>query len=131
VVRAKGAEGLEMALAVEKTVAEYRESWGVMPHDRAAAGLLHAASMRGDWVSGVQIMDGAIAIGFTPELASDLQGRAVLLLRPAIDPARPAGAVVWVCQDGAAPRGLTLRARPESVVLLPSKYLPGPCKSHL
>lgn len=128
VVKAKIAEGLEMGLAVEKTVTEYRDRWGVLPRDNAAAGLPVAASMRGAWVSGIQIIDGAIAISFVPELAGDLQGRPVLLLRPAIDPTRPTGAVVWVCQDRAAPQGLNLQARPESLVLLSSKYLPGPCK---
>jgi type IV pilus assembly protein PilA len=127
-VKAKVSEGLEMALAVEKTVAEYRDRWGALPHDNAAAGLPDAASMRGDWVSGIQVIDGAIAISFVPDLARDLTGRPVLLLRPAIDPARPTGAVVWVCQDHAAPQGMSLRARPDSLVLLPGSYLPGPCK---
>ena len=128
VVKAKVAEGLEMALAVEKTVAEYRDRWGLLPHDNTAAGLPDAASMRGDWVSGIQVADGAIAISFVPDLARDLKGRPVLLLRPAIDPARPTGAVVWVCQERASPRGLTVQAPPESLVLLSSMYVPGPCK---
>ena len=127
-VKAKVAEGLELGLAVEKAVSEYRDRWGLLPPDNAAAGLPPAATLRGAWVSGIEIREGSIAISFVPHLAGDVAGQSVLLLRPATDPAWPAGPLVWVCNGHAAPPGMTLRAPAESWQMLPNKYLPGTCK---
>lgn len=127
-VKAKVAEGLELGLAVEKTVSEYRDRWGVLPPDNAAAGLPAAATLRGAWVSGIEVLHGSIAISFGPALGGSVQGRPVLLLRPATDPLWPAGPLVWLCHGRDPPAGMTVRAPAESWLLLPDKYVPGSCK---
>jgi len=128
VVRAKLSEGLELAIPIEKRVAEYRDRWGTLPHDNAAAGLPNAGSLRGNWVASMEVNDGAISITFVPNLSNNLTGRPVLLLRPAQDPASPTGALVWVCHEHAAPAGMSVQDPPPTLALLPSKYLPGPCR---
>ena len=47
IVRSKVAEGLELAVSVEKTISEFRDRWGVLPRDNAAAGLPAASTLRG------------------------------------------------------------------------------------
>jgi prepilin-type N-terminal cleavage/methylation domain-containing protein len=128
VVKAKTAEGLELGMALEKTVSAYRDRWGMLPPDNAAAGVPPAAAMRGSWVAGIEIRDGTIAIRFVPDMVSGMAGQPVLLLRPASDPAWPAGALVWVCHRRAAPPGLTVNAPDPSWQLLPDRYLPGSCR---
>lgn len=128
VVKAKVAEGLELGMALEKTVSEYRDRWGLLPPDNAAAGVPPAAAMRGSWVSGIEIRDGTIAISFVARMISDVAGQPVLLLRPASDPASAAGALVWVCHRRTAPPGLTVKAPDASWQLLPDRYVPGSCR---
>lgn len=128
VVRSKVAEAFELGMAVEKSVAEYRDRWGILPRDNLAVGLPGAATLRGAWVSGIEVKDGAIAITFVPSLIEEMKGTPVLMLRPAINPALPTSSLVWVCQDLNAPHGFTISAVPESIHLLPPRYLPGLCR---
>jgi prepilin-type N-terminal cleavage/methylation domain-containing protein len=128
IVRAKVAEGLELAVSVEKTISEFRDRWGVLPRDNAAAGLPAASTLRGAWVSGMEVKEGTITISFVENLASAIKGRPVLLLRPAIDTSWPTGAIIWVCHERDAPKGFTVNAIPPSTFLLPAKYLPGTCR---
>ena len=128
-VRARVAEGFELATAVEKSVSEYRDRWGVLPPDNAAAGLPAADAMRGTWVASIEVIDGSIAVKFVPRLASEFKDETpTLLLRPAINPDWPTAALVWVCHDRAPPPGFTLRPAPQNMKLLPGKFLPSPCK---
>jgi prepilin-type N-terminal cleavage/methylation domain-containing protein len=128
VVRSKVAEGFELAVPVEKTIAEFRDRWGVLPRDNAAAGLPPATTLRGAWVSGMEVNEGTITISFVDSLTKADGGKRVLLLRPAIDTSWPTGAVVWICQDQDAPKGYKVNAIPSSTVLLPAKYLTGSCR---
>jgi len=126
--RSKVAEGLELAMAVEKSISGFRDRWGILPRDNAAAGLPDPAAMRGTWVSSIEIKDGVIAIRFVPSLARDLNERSALVLRPASNPAWPTGALVWVCQDHDPPEGATLPAPDPSWSALPNKYVPVSCR---
>ena len=127
-IRARVGEGLQLATAVQKNVSDYRDRWGSLPPDNRAAGLPVAAMLRGSWVAGIQVIDGSIVVSFEPGLIKGQPGQPVLLLRPASDPATPTGPLVWVCQEHAAPRGLSLPAPPASLTLLADKHLPQACR---
>ena len=127
-VRARVAEGLVLARPVEKSIAEYRDRWGRLPADNAAAGLPPPAALRGAWVSEIQVIDGSITVRYVPETAKELKGRPALLLRPVSDPGLPTGALSWICQSAATPAGRVAPPVPEELVLLPRQYLPGSCR---
>jgi type IV pilus assembly protein PilA len=127
-VRSKVAEGLELAIAVEKTISDFRDRWGTLPRDNAAAGLPSAAAMRGTNVSAIEVRDGAIVVRFVRSLARDLNEQSVLLLRPASSPTWPTGALVWVCQNHDPPDGMTLPPADPSWSMLPNKYVPPSCR---
>jgi prepilin-type N-terminal cleavage/methylation domain-containing protein len=127
-VRARVAEGLVLARAVEKSIAEYRDRWGRLPADNAAAGLPPPAAMRGAWVSEIQVIDGSITVRYLPEAAKELKGPQALLLRPVSDPELPTGALSWICQLAATPAGRVAPPVPKELVLLPRQYLPGTCR---
>jgi len=129
VIRARVAEGLGLAPAIERSIAEYRDRWGVLPADNASAGLPQPEAVRGTWVSSIEVLQGAIAVRFAPGLITDMKGPTVLVLRPASDPRSPTGSLVWVCQERAVPPGWTAPEIPKADMLLPKKFLPAACRS--
>lgn len=127
-VRARVAEALELGLAVEKTVSEYRDRWGVLPANNPAAGLPSPDVMRGAWVSRIAVHQGVIVIHLVTDLVKGLDSPPALVLRPASDPTYPSGALIWFCQERAVPKNLVVPALPASLTLLPNKYLPSNCR---
>jgi len=128
VTRSRVSEGLQLAIAVEKSVSEYRDRWGVLPADNAATGLPSPGAIRGSWVSGIEVKNGSIAVRFVPGLAKEISEQSALVLQPAVDPAVPTGALVWICQDHEVPKGLTLAAGGAAWTMLPNKYVPASCR---
>lgn len=126
--RSKVAEGLVLAQAVARSVAEYRDRWGRLPADNAVAGLPPPSAMRGSWVSDIEVIDGSITVRFLPEVTKELEGRPALLLRPLSDPAAPTGPLAWLCQSAAVPKGRAAPQVPDGLALLPKAYLPGTCR---
>ena len=128
-IRSKVSEGLQLAIAIEKSVSEYRDRWGVLPSDNAATGLPSPGALRGSWVSGIEVKNGAIAVRFVPGVAEGISERSALVLQPAVDPAVTTGALVWICQEHEVPKGLTLAAAGAAWTMLPNKYVPASCRS--
>ncbi len=128
VVRARLAEGLELAQPIEKSIAAYYDRWGVLPKDNQAAGLPAAEQLRGVWVTSMAVSDGAILIRFDPQTVPEAKDGAALRLRPAIHTAYPTGALVWVCGTRAAPAGFGFRAEGEAVPALPDGVVPPGCR---
>lgn len=128
VVRSRVAEGLEFATEVKKAVAHYYDRWGVMPQGNAAAGLPAPETLRGESVSAIEVMQGAIVVRLQMKMPSEGVKTMVLLLRPATQAHEPTAALTWVCQDREALPGMVLSPQPEGLALLPSKYLPVACR---
>jgi len=92
-VRAKVSEGMNLAGAAKLAVAETKSSTGAFPDSNGEAGIVGAASITGNNVSGVEVGDsGVITITYSGNAA--LQGKTLVL-----DPAYDGGSVVWAC-DG-------------------------------
>lgn len=129
IARSRVAEALELAPAVKKNVAEYHDRWGLLPRDNAAAGLPEATSLRGNWVSGIEVVGGTVVVRFAPGLLAGVKEPLSLVLRPATDPAWPTGPLVWVCHDRKAPAGLRMADWPVGQpAALQGKYLPAMCR---
>lgn len=128
ILRARVAEGLELGRAAQKNVAEYYDRWGVLPRDNAAAGLPSPALMKGAWVDGIDVAQGALSIRFSDALGKDLPKPATLVMRPAIREASPTGALTWVCQNAPSPAGTRVAPLPTAASLLESKHLPSACR---
>lgn len=131
-MRSRIAEGLELAMEVEKTVAQYYDRWGVMPYDNAAAGLPAPETMRGAWVQSIAVQQGMVIVQFLPTLwgtsPRDVPVTNTLLLRPSTLRANPTGAITWVCQDHLVPADRAVPAIPTELALLPNKYVPAACR---
>lgn len=132
-IRSRVAEGLELATEVKKTVAQYYDRWGVMPHDNEAAGLPAPDTLRGEWVGSVTVKQGMVVVQFLPTTMgatnNELTVALTLLLRPAMRSTTSTGAIIWVCQDREALPDMVLPPLPEGLALLPKKYVPTVCRS--
>jgi len=128
VVRAKIAEGFQLAAPLQKTVAAYYDRWGVLPANNQVAGLPAPEALRGEWVTSIAVEQGTLAVRFDPKLKLDKPGDLVLHLRPAINRRQPTAALVWLCESHAPPPGFEVPGgQPASI--LPPAVLAGNCRS--
>jgi type IV pilus assembly protein PilA len=62
--RARIAEGLDLGRAAAKNVAAYHDRWGVLPVDNAEAGLPAPETLRGAYVSAIEVRQGVVRVSF-------------------------------------------------------------------
>ena len=107
-IRAQVTEGLSLASAAKTGVSEFFATEGDFPSTNASAGLVQAASITGNNVSGVQVGNsGIITISYSIQA---LGGNNALIL----EPQNRNGAVAWICG------GAGTNVEP--------KYLPSSCR---
>jgi prepilin-type N-terminal cleavage/methylation domain-containing protein len=132
VVRGRVAEAYSLGEEAQKAVVAYYGRWGVLPHDNAAAGLPAPASMRGTYVSTIEVRDGVVVIRLDLKGVADprLIGTTphALVLRPAFDRDRAGATMAWVCNEQDAARGMQAVPMPAGVELLPGQMLPPTCR---
>jgi type IV pilus assembly protein PilA len=136
VVRARVSEGMALAEPVRKAVAEFYDRWGALPTDNAAAGVPRPEALAGNVVRSITVRNGAIVIGYEIRTIASTQksekgskadySGQTLTLRPAVNRANPAGALVWLCGGQTTPTGF--EASGTTPAGLASKYLPGSCR---
>ena len=97
----------------------------VMPANNAAAGLPAPDLMVGNYVSSVQIVNGAVDITFSKRAMPALKGK-VLSYRPAIVPGQPLVPITWVCGYATAPEKMV--AQGVNATTVPKPYLPNSCQ---
>jgi type IV pilus assembly protein PilA len=111
VVRSQVSEGMTLSDGAKTAVAEYYTNKGSFPAGNTDAGLSKAASITGNYVSGVQITNGVIIATFSstaPRKASTKISGETLKLSPVAN----GGSVSWTCNKGS----------------VDSKYLPTSCR---
>ncbi|WP_325064774.1 pilin [Cognatiluteimonas profundi] len=106
-VRAKAAEGINLAGATKLATAETYSSTGRLPPNNTSAGMPTAASINGKYVASVSTASGVVTItynGTEPKLTSS----STLLLSATTQ----AGSIKWKCKSAN----------------ISSKYLPSECR---
>jgi type IV pilus assembly protein PilA len=101
--RARVVEGLELAGAAKGAVTEYYVNHSIFPVDNATAGLASAASIIGNAVSRVSVVNGVIDIAFNYKV----DGKTMKLTPTGLN-----GSVAWTCSGGS----------------IPARYLPFNCR---
>jgi type IV pilus assembly protein PilA len=117
-----------MAPLVTVAEAPVAAAWSAtqsLPVDNAAAGLPAAEKMVNNYVSAVQVVNGAVNVTFGNRAVAALAGK-VLTLRPAVVSDAPQVPVTWVCGNASAPHNMTLMGVNQTTVA--SAYLPPECK---
>ncbi len=127
--RAQVSEGVMLATAAEVSVTEYYTNAGTFPSSNAAAGVVDAASVAGNYVSSVGISTGGvILVTFGNNVAPGLNG-ATLALTPYVN---GAGDVVFQCGSYQMPPGMKLPSgtvSPAGGGTMLTKYRPGNCRA--
>jgi type IV pilus assembly protein PilA len=125
VVRDQVVEGVKVAgIAKDAVAASWRAS-EAMPSDNAAAGLPPAVKIVGNYVSAVNVEDGAVHITFGNNANGGIRSK-VLSLRPAVVEDAPVVPIAWVCAHGRVPEKMTAQGSDRTD--LPANYLPVNCR---
>ena len=109
VIRNQVAEGIHLTAAAKVAAEEYFRGTGTFATNNVAAGLPAANTMRGKYVSQVQLIAGGdIQITFGNQVHPDIDGATI-----SMTPATNGGSVSWNCVRGAA---------------IPNRYVPPVCR---
>lgn len=126
--RARVAEAFILLPPIKKAVANYYAYTGEFPADNHTAALPVASLIQGDYVSQIQIEQGAIHITLKLPLLTEEQEKQgfILSVRPVKTPeALPY--LQWLCgEDTQLPKS-TAKVVGENKTNLPTKYLPSTC----
>jgi type IV pilus assembly protein PilA len=125
VIRAQVSEGIGLSEFVRQQVQAYYSKNKRMPRDNAAAGVPDAASIVGNYVSGVQVADGAVLITFGNRSNKFLAGKK-LALRPAVVESHPVVPIAWVCGNASVPDKMKVLGA--NATDLPGSHLPIDCR---
>ncbi|UPG91446.1 pilin [Luteibacter aegosomaticola] len=115
-IRTQVSEGVNLADGAKTALAEFRNNTGRWPSTQASAGLPPVGSIKGKYVTqlDVETTPGKIAVTFGNEANAKLtDGTAKILVLSGTD---EAGSITWSCKSGA---GTTV----------PDQYLPTVCRN--
>lgn len=115
-------EGMVLAAPFTAAISDYYSYHGTFPVSNQSLALPTADAFAGEYVKGIEVVDGAIQITFR----SDYEGGSMLSLRPAVVMSYPpADSLSWLCGYVTPIDGM--RAYGENKTDIPRYYLPPNC----
>jgi type IV pilus assembly protein PilA len=118
-------EALRLSEIAKDAVSDYYAKRGTLPKNNATAGLPESNKIIGNYVSAVEIDNGAINIILGNRVNRNVAGK-VLTIRPAIVDGTPIVPIAWVCGNATPPNGMTVVG--ENATTLASYHLPCDCR---
>lgn len=125
VIRAQVGEGQNLAQFVQQSIQDYYTKNHRFPADNAAAGLPDSGKIVGNYVTDVQVREGAVVITFGNRVNRFIDKKR-LTLRPAIVEGHPVVPIAWVCGNASVPGKMQARGRNETNI--PASQLPIDCR---
>ena len=107
-VRDQVAEALPLADLAKPAIAAAWLAEQPLPTDNAAAGLPAPDKIVGNYVSSVEVREGAISLTFGNRANRSLKGK-VLTLRPAVVADSPMVPIAWICGNASVPDKMTVK----------------------
>lgn len=98
-------EALTLASELKQCVKDYHAFHEGFPGDNAEAGLPPSNKLLGNFVTGIELNQGALHVSMGNRAAKSLQGK-VLTLRPIVVKDSPASPFSWICGTAKAPEGM-------------------------
>lgn len=126
IIRAQIKEAMNLTDGVKKSIIEYYKVSQSFPADNQKANVPKPEHLIGNFVTGVQVKNGAIHISLGNRINAHVDGK-ILTLRPAIVSANPSSPISWVCGYAEAVDGMT--ALGENRTTVPSLYLSPECRA--
>ena len=125
-IRAQVVEAFSLASEIKPSIQEYRKVHGRMPANNDAAGVPEPQHLIGNFITRIEVDDGAIHMEFGNLANANLQG-GVLTLQPLVVEGSPASPMSWRCGKRTIPNGMV--AVGENRTTVSNKFLPSPCRS--
>jgi type IV pilus assembly protein PilA len=125
IVRDQIVEALPLADIAKTRIADAWAGAQSLPADNAAAGLPPADKIVRNYVSALEVRDGAIEMTFGNRVSGVIQGK-VLTLRPAVVEDAPIVPIAWICGYASVPAKMTVKGIATTSV--PTGLLPLRCR---
>ena len=124
-VRAQVAEALVLAGELKPEIQDFYRTRGRFPADNEAAGVPAPQHLIGQYVTDIEVADGAMHIRFGNKANALIAGK-ILTVRPVFVTANPGSPISWNCGSSQAPNGMTPAGADRTDVLL--VHLPSACR---
>ena len=125
-IRSQVVEAFSLASEIKPSIQEYRKVHGRMPANNDKAGVPEPQHLIGNFVTRIEVANGAIHVEFGNLANKNLHG-GVLTLQPLVVEASPASPMSWRCGKREIPNGMVTVG--ENRTTLANKYLPAMCRS--
>ncbi len=126
IIRAQVEEAMNLTAGVKKSINNYYLANQTFPTDNQMAGVPKPEHLIGNFVTGVQVKDGAIHITLGNRINAHVNNK-VLSLRPAIVTANPSSPIAWLCGYAEPVTGMT--AIGENNTTVPGLYISLDCRT--
>jgi len=126
IIRAQIHEAMNLSDGVKKSITDYYVANQRFPTNNKMAGVPKPVHLIGNFVTGIQVKEGAIHITLGNRINAHVEGK-VLSLRPATVAANPGSPISWVCGYAEPVNGMT--AIGENNTTVPSLYLSLGCRA--
>jgi type IV pilus assembly protein PilA len=125
IVRAQISEAVEIANSLKKNINDYYLKSHTFPNDNAQAGLPKSTYLLGNYVTEVEIVQGAIHLHLGNRINAHVKGK-ILTFRPAVVENSPESPIAWVCGEAQAVPGM--KAVGENKTNVPPVFLDLDCR---
>ncbi len=124
-IRAQVVEAFAIAEEIKPKILEYYRVHGRFPPTNRAAGVPEPEYLIGNYVSRINVSDGAIHIEFGNKVNANIKER-ILTLQPEIVTGSPASPMSWNCGRAIPPE--RMQAVGENRTTVDNKFLPSVCR---
>jgi type IV pilus assembly protein PilA len=125
VIRTQVREALDLAKVAEEEIQNYYKRRGSLPVDNAAVGLPAPKVIVGNYVTAVEIRDGAVHVTLGNRVNKHVLGK-IISIRPAVVAASAKVPIAWIRGYASVPAGMAARGA-NRTDLLP-RHLPIECR---
>ncbi len=124
-VRAQVTEAFSLASELKGSIQEFRKERGRLPNNNAEAGVPEPQFLIGNYVTRVEVRNGALHIQFGNNASSTIEQK-TLTLQPLIVTGSPASPMSWRCGFRAIPKGM--EAVGDNRTSVDRKFVPASCR---
>jgi len=125
VIRAQVQEAFNLAEMAQENIAAFYKAKNKMPRNNAEAGLPAPEKIIGNYVTRVQVIDGAIDVTLGNRVNKHALGKTVTI-RPAIVKGEPKVPIAWVFGYASVPQGMQVLGKNNTDLL--ARLLPVNCR---
>jgi len=124
--RAQLTEGLVIADELKLHIKDFYTAKGRFPNSNSEAGIPAAKYLIGNYVTSIELKDGALHVAMGNKIHKTLQDK-VLSLRPVVVDDSPASPFSWLCGNATAVTGMS--AVGDNLTTVDETFLPSACRN--